>query len=167
MSVDVHQELATLETMTLRELQARYARLFGHPTRGRHRGSLIRRILWRLQALAEGDLSQRARRRADELANDADLRLHPPRITRDRPSVDPAGKRRPAGARRHRTALPGPGTVLTRVYKGGLVEVTVLADGIDYGGARFATLSAVAKHVTGSHWNGFHFFGLSTKGKQP
>ncbi len=34
MSVDVHQELARLETMTLRELQARYARLFGHPTRG-------------------------------------------------------------------------------------------------------------------------------------
>jgi hypothetical protein len=54
----------------------------------------------------------------------------------------------------------------TRLYKGRLLEVTVLADGFAYGGQRFATLSAVAKHVTGSHWNGFHFFGLTQKGKK-
>jgi hypothetical protein len=40
---------------------------------------LIKRIAWRLQALAEGDLSERARQRAKELANDADLRLSPPK----------------------------------------------------------------------------------------
>ena len=89
MPVDVYREMATLEAMTLPELRARYAEVCGQTTRGRNRQSLIRRIVWRLQALAEGDLSERARRRAEELANDADLRLHPPRKASRAPEVRP------------------------------------------------------------------------------
>ena len=157
MPVDVDREMAALERMTLAELRTRYAELFGEPTHSRHRRSLIRRIGWRLQALAEGDLSERARRRAEELANEADLRLSAPRPkTRPHPTPSASGG----------NGLPAPGTVLTRLYKGRLIEVTVLADGFAYGGQRFATLSAVAKQITGSHWNGFHFFGL-TKQNRP
>lgn len=53
-----------------------------------------------------------------------------------------------------------PGTVLARQYKGRTITVTVLEDGFEYAGEVFRTLSAVAKAVTGSHWNGYHFFGL-------
>ncbi len=152
--VDIKRESAALEALTVAQLQSRYAEVFGQLTRGRHRLSLIRRILWRLQALDQGDLSDRARRRAAALARDADLRLFPPQHAP-----------RPAPLAAADPRLPSPGTVLTRLYKGRLVEVTVLADGFAYDGERFATLSGVAKQVTGSHWNGFHFFGLTEKGE--
>ncbi len=161
MPVDVGREMTALETMTLAELRSRYAELFDETTRSRHRQSLIRRIVWRLQALAEGNLSERARRRAEELANDADLRLSAPKpLPPPSPSPLATGRSAPAG-----NGLPAPGTILTRLYKGRLLEVTVLADGFAYGGQRFATLSAVAKQITGSHWNGFHFFGLTKQGR--
>ena len=115
----------------------------------------MRRIVWRLQALAEGDLSERARHRAEELAHDADLRLSPP---------GPKALPHPIPAASAGNGLPAPGTILTRLYKGRMLEVTVLADGFAYAGERYATLSAVAKQITGSHWNGFHFFGLTQKG---
>ena len=96
-------ELAALRRLTPRELCARYAEAFGEQPSTKNRGWLLKRIAWRLQALAEGDLSQRARQRAAELANvDADLRNSPrpgpPAPTRLRPSLP----RR----RRHRRAHP-------------------------------------------------------------
>ena len=59
--------------------------------------------------------------------------------------------------------LPPPGSVLTRKYKGGSVQVKVLADGFEYAGQVYGSLSAVAKAVTGSHCNGFLFFRLTGK----
>jgi Protein of unknown function (DUF2924) len=56
--------------------------------------------------------------------------------------------------------LPPPGTVLTRPYKGQTLQVKVLAEGFEYEGRNFRSLSAVAKHITGSHCNGFLFFGM-------
>ncbi len=189
MSVNVERELVRLEMMSVSQLRGRYAELFGEPTRGRHRQSLIRRILWRLQAVDEGDLSQRARKRAAELANEADLRLEPPRRTGGQATVvngqadRPNSERRPEDARstgsadtadrqllcvgtgRGKTVLPAAGSVLTRPYKGRLIEVTVLEAGFDYQGEQFATLSGLAKRITGSHWNGWHFFGLTPREK--
>src|SRR5271165_4140708 len=79
MPLNVHQEVAALQRLGAKQLRARYAEVFGETTPAHNKTWLIRRIAWRLQALAEGDLSERARRRAEELANDADLRLNPPR----------------------------------------------------------------------------------------
>lgn len=67
MPLNVEKELAALEKLTAGPLQERYAEVFREQPRLRHRQWLIRRILWRLQANAEGDLSERARRRAEEL----------------------------------------------------------------------------------------------------
>ena len=162
MPVDVGLEMTALETMTLAELRSRYTELFDETTGSRHRQSLMRRIVWRLQALAEGDLSERGRRRAEELANDADLRLSAPKPkTLPHPIPSPSA----TGSMSAGNGLPAPGTILTRLYKGRLLEVTVLADGVTYSGQRFATLSAVAKQITGSHWNGFLFFGLTKQGR--
>ena len=67
--MNVGKEIAVLKHMTVAELRARYAEVFGEETRSRHRDYLVKRITWRLQSLAEGDLSERARARAAELAS--------------------------------------------------------------------------------------------------
>jgi hypothetical protein len=72
-------QLAELAEMKTGELAQRYLTLFGEPTRSRHRIYLVRKITWRIQELAEGGLSERVRRRAEELANDGDVRVTPPR----------------------------------------------------------------------------------------
>jgi len=77
--MNVGKEIAVLRHMTVAELRAKYAEVFGEETRSHHKDFLRKRIAWRLQALSEGDLSERARRRATELANDADLRIRTPR----------------------------------------------------------------------------------------
>ncbi len=75
MALNIAREVAAMQRTTVRELQRKYEEVFGEACRGSHKQSLIKRIAWRLQANEEGDLSERARRRAAELANDADLRM--------------------------------------------------------------------------------------------
>src|SRR5262249_27960025 len=156
---NISRELAALRRLSPRELRARYAEVFGEATAANNKAWLVKRIAWRLQALAEGDLSERARRRAAELANDAYLRTTPPRAAG-------AGARTPGEAKREERVLkfqaddrlPPPGTVITRKYKGEVLQVKVLADGFEHDGRVFPSLSAVARHVTGSHCNGYLFF---------
>src|SRR3979411_1261709 len=81
MDAHIAKEVAELPRLSFADLRARYAELFHEPTRVGNRPWLVRRIAWRLQALAEGALSDRPRQRAAEMANDADLRLLPPRTT--------------------------------------------------------------------------------------
>src|SRR2546421_6696168 len=71
--------ISALQRLTMHELRVRYAELFGETTSAKNRTWLLGRVAWRLQCLAEGDLSERARQRAAELANDADLRITTPR----------------------------------------------------------------------------------------
>src|SRR3982751_5087350 len=78
MAVDVAKELTALQRMGVAALREKYAAVFGEATTTGNRTWLLRRIAWRLQALAEGDLSERAKARAAELARDADLRVVPP-----------------------------------------------------------------------------------------
>src|SRR4051794_635355 len=138
--------LPELEGLTTKELRGRYAELFGEATPANNRVWLLRRIAWRLQARAEGGLSERARRRAAELADESGLRLNPPTLRRPaaRAIEAPAAGRPGAVDRR----LPPPGTVLCRGYKGREVRVRVLAAGVEYEGKTFPSLSAAAKAVT-------------------
>src|SRR5687767_9009550 len=89
MDLNVSKEVAALKRLSVGALQARYAEVFGETPRGNNKVWLVKRIIWRLQALAEGDLSDRARRRAAELANDADLRSTPPAA---KPAAPPADR---------------------------------------------------------------------------
>ena len=163
MNMNVAKELAALKQMTVGELRTKYAEVFGETTNAKHKQWLVRRIIWRQQALAEGDLSQRARQRAAELANDADLRTTIPKII---PVSAPAAK--PAATSVLQLAsdnrLPIPGSSITKRYKDRLLEVSVLGDGFEFDGEYYKTLSAVAKHISGSHCNGYHFFGLRRPG---
>jgi hypothetical protein len=163
MPQNIEQEIASLQAMTAAELRVRYAKVFGEPARTGHKVWLIKRIVWRLQALAEGDLSERARRRAAELANDADLRLYPPRSSQGVPSDKDSNPR----AERVDNRLPPAGRTLSRPYKGRMLHVRVLPKGFEFEGEMYHSLSAVAKAITGSHTNGYLFFRLLGKGDSP
>lgn len=161
MSNDIRKQIADLQKMTAKELRQRHKELFGEENRSSNRQYLFRRIAWRLQALAEGGLSERARLRAEELAREADIRQTPPPNLEMPPA--PANLATATGriefTRDQR--LPMPGTVLTRVFNGREYHVTVLPKGFEYDGEEYRSLSAVAHAITGSHWNGYHFFANS------
>jgi len=56
--------------------------------------------------------------------------------------------------------LPIPGTVISKVYKGTIIDVKALDKGFEYAGKVYRSLSAIARAVTGQHWNGYLFFCL-------
>ena len=164
MAMNVGKEITALKRMTVTELRKKHAAVFGEETRSRHKEYLVKRIVWRIQAQAEGDLSQRARKRAKELANDANLRTHAPRKNTD---DDGCGVTASASIRfEHDPRVPMPGAFITREYKGQAILVRVLPKGFEYEGEIYRTLSAVAKAATGTHWNGYHFFQLGKHRKQ-
>ncbi len=94
MGLNVGQLVSELRRMTVKELRRKYAEVHGEQTRSYHKEYLIRRIAWRTQALAEGGLPERARRRALEIADDADLRMRAPGLARAGGSAaaTPSGK---------------------------------------------------------------------------
>ena len=162
MHVNVAKELAVLKAMRVAKLRARYAQVFGEETRIGSKTLLVKRIIWGLQALAEGDLSERARLRAAELAQDANLRLLPAREKRaGSTSAQKNGKVNGA----IESPLPLPGTILTRWYKGQTLKVQVLRYGFEYDSQVYKSLSAVAKAITGSHTSGFLFFRRALAGR--
>ena len=150
--------------MTAYQLREKYLEVFGEESRSNHKEFLFKRIAWRLQALAEGDISERARQRAKKLANDADLRVRAPAgnfgFRRNRSDGSTFRRSLPLN---HDRRLPMPGAVLTRKYRDETIRVTVLDKGFEYEGEIYRSLSAVAKAVTGTQWNGFEFFGLRKK----
>lgn len=159
--MNVGKEIAVLKGMTVTELRSRYAVVFGEETRSRHKEFLWKRIAWRLQSQAEGDLSERARTRAAELAADADIRMTAPKTpAKAAPERTHVAELRISPDKR----VPMPGAVITREYKSRMVVVTVLPNGFEYEDKVYRSLSAVAKAVTGTHWNGYHFFNLVKDG---
>jgi hypothetical protein len=170
MPPDIATEINDLQTMTTSDLADRYEELHGQPCRTRHRAYLIRKIAWRIQANAEGDLSERARKRAAELADDADVRVMAPKtlICPPQPPDAPTVTRPVQAAHPDDPRLPAPGSAIVRQYKGKQIRVVVLegSRGFEYEGERYRTLSAVAKKVTGSHMNGFRFFRLQNGGSR-
>src|SRR3954468_6390868 len=127
MSMNIARELAALQRLTVPQLRARYAEIFGETTNANNRVWLVKKIAWRLQAEAEGGLSERARQRAAELANDADLRATPPPTMPPPPTPPqtmplPVPLETPASRPQADDRLPPHGTVLTRPYKGAVLQ---------------------------------------------
>jgi len=154
---NLSSQIEELRNMTSEPLRRRYGEVFGQPAPTTNPYHLRRRIAWRLQVLALGDLSEGAFRRAAEIAGAADLKGDLPLGSAER-------KQR---RKRLDQRLPAAGTELTRVYRDRTVVVTVLANGFEYEGQRYGSLSAVARAVTGTQWNGLVFFGLAKRGAAP
>jgi hypothetical protein len=152
-------EIEKLRRASLAALREKYREVFQEEARSRHREHLFRRIAWRVQALAEGDLSARARERSHQIARDADLRMVAPSdfftVGGERVQTT-RGNRREADSR-----LPLPGAWLSRKWKGRTILVEVLVKGFRYENRHYSSLSAIAVAVTGTRWNGLAFFGLT------
>lgn len=149
----LERQLVDLEKLTIAELVEKYRAVFGTDTRTRNRPYLVRKIGWRLQELAEGGLSERAKARLAELMANAPLRHVAPR----------GAKSKDVQEERRERQRPKPGTILRREYNGREYAVTVREADFEYRGKRYASLSRIAKEITGTHWNGWRFFNLTTR----
>ena len=156
MTTTINRELSDLKGMSVGELQTKYIEVFGEATTGRNKVWLQKRIAWRIQANQFGGLTDRAIERASQLANEADLRVTVPKEPTIAPKVKPVLRLSPQDDR-----LPPVGDFIVREYKGREHVVTILQQGFEYEGETYKTLSAVAKTITGQHWNGFRFFNLT------
>jgi hypothetical protein len=160
MDTAVLREIESLRRASMADLRKKHQEVFQEETRSKHREHLFRRVAWRLQAVAEGDLSERARGRAQQIAQDGDLRINAPRdfFTVAGERVQTTGDR---NRREQDRRLPLPGALLTRKWKGRTVLVEVLAKGFRYENRQYSSLSAIATAITGTRWNGLAFFGLT------
>ena len=147
MKFETKRKIAEIERMTVGQMRQQYAAVFGEQTRSGNRQWLFRRIAWRLQSLDEGRLSDRAIRRARELARDQDIRVIPPANLAMAPSdsVDVTLEVPDFIKNNRDPRLPFPGTVLSRKYKGQIYHVAILSNGFEFEGELYRTLSAIAR----------------------
>ena len=157
MGNSIAARIKALQKMSVPELKKRYRELCGKETSIANKGYLIKKIAWRIQELEYGGLSEQIKKRAMEIAQTMNL---PEKPSPDKPIQVKKKKRTIKIQNRIKSSrLPMPGTILTREYKGKLIQVAVLEDRyFEYEGGKYRSLSAVAKAVTGSHWNGYLFF---------
>ena len=133
--------LAALKAMSVNELKAEWQALYDAPAPNNSRNFLEGRLAYRIQELTYGGPDKQTRRLLDLLADEVEGTL-----TRKAQIADPRN--------------PVVGTKLIREWDGVAHTVTVLREGFDWDGRRYKSLSAVARAITGTRWNGYRFFGL-------
>lgn len=141
-------QLAALKEMTVGELKAKWVAIFAIPAPNNSRGYLELRLAYRIQELSFGGASRETRRMLDMLADEIDGKIARKAIITD-------------------CRNPVAGTRLLREWDGAEHTVTVMQEGFDWQGRKFKSLSAVARAITGTQWNGYHFFGLREAGRDP
>lgn len=154
----VEVDLSRLARMQPAELQRLHRKIFGAGTLSGNAEQARRRIAWHVQAERQGGLPDSARERALEIARGSGLRM---RARLARKEGRPLAHATVTGIiSDHDPRLPMPGSVIVKEYRGRTILVHVLDERFEYEGRRFDTLSAIAREITGTKWNGFVFFGL-------
>lgn len=137
----VEQEVAALGGLPLDALRKRWVQLFGAPPpKSLRREFLIKACAYQIQVKAFGGLSVATKRRLRAIAEGA----------RTGESVPISG-----------SLKIKPGTRLVRAWGGEVHTVTAVSRGFEYQGQRYRSLSAIAKAITGTSWNGRVFFGVN------
>jgi hypothetical protein len=137
----VEAEIARLGDLGLAELKTKWQDLYGRPApRFFRRKLLIRGLAHQMQVQVYGGLSEDVKRRVREIAAAAR------EGTFDAADLEPRIK---------------PGTKLIRTWQKATHEVVAIEDGFVWRGQRYTSLSAIAKTITGTSWNGWRFFGLN------
>src|SRR6267142_971353 len=133
-------EIGRLPALSLPELRNRWKALFGHPApKSLRRNFLARAVAYQMQVEVYGGLSAATKRWLREIVDavqndDANAALGSSRIK--------------------------PGTQMIRQWQNTIHTVTALAEGFEWNGCTYKSLSAVANAITGTNWNGFAFFGV-------
>ena len=147
MTTSILKQLTELDRLDFEALKERWRALFGAEPPGYNRVYLTKRLGFRIQELAHGGLSPAAREQAARILDDE--------------GYDELGRPGKAHANRKAADTIVAGTVLVREWGGEDHRVTMLTDGnLEYRGRRYKSLSAIARAITGTHWNGPRFFGL-------
>ena len=139
--------LAALQLMGVKELQTEWQTLYGAPAPNNSLGFLRGRLAYRIQELTYGGPDRETRRMLDLLADEVEGTL-----TRKKQISDPRN--------------PVVGTRLLREWNGIEHSITVLRDGFDWQGRKYKSLSAIARAITGTRWNGYRFFGLRERKRE-
>src|SRR5260370_26603274 len=158
----IREQIEGLRPMTVGQLKEKYLEAFGEASRSNHKQFLFRRIAWRIQANAWGGLSERARKRALEIANDADLRIRAPKNFL-KEELDASRTAETSDEPAQDSRLPIPGTMLVRRYRGKDIVVRVREDGFEYSGQVHRSLSSAVRAAPGTPWDGFSVFALGSK----
>ena len=137
----VAARIAALRTASLADLRTEWRALFGAEAPVNSRDYLRDRLAYRIQELAFGGLKPATVKRLEAMGE----RLDGGDITTRRIRAD---------------LKPIAGTRLIREWQGVEHTVTVMKDGFDWQGRKFKSLSAVARAITSTQWNGYRFFGL-------
>lgn len=145
MTEPILAQLATLKSAPVAELKAKWRDLFDREPPPYNRRLLESRLAYRIQELAYGGLSSETVERLEALAEELEGKL---------------------SRRRRVENLPIAGTRLIREWKGVEHTVTVRENDFEYQGRPYKSLSAIARSITGTRWNGHIFFGLkNTRGR--
>ncbi len=150
----------TFDDQSIADLREEFCRILGYSTTSRSRTFLIRKILWGRQMQKEGDICETAKKRALEIADERDLHFRTRRAKRKGQSSASKTSKFPVG---RDSRLPIPGAILSRSYQGKEIQVLVLEQGFEFDGKRYPSLSAIARQITGTRWNGYGFFNLTSK----
>jgi hypothetical protein len=144
MTETILARIAALKTTLTPDLKTQWRELFDSEPPPYNRRFLESRLAYRIQELAYGGLKPETRKRLEVLGEQfADRNITSRRIRHD--------------------AMPIAGTRLLREYQGVEHTVTVLADGYEWQGRPYRSLSAIARAITGTRWNGLVFFGLKSQ----
>ena len=133
--------LRALEELDYDALRAEWRRLYrAHPPKRVSRGLLMLGVAWKVQERAYGGLGAATKRRLADLAKTVE---------------------RNGDVTRNRVARLKPGARFVREWRGETHTVIVLEDGFEWKGTQWRSLSAIARKITGVHWSGPRFFGLT------
>ncbi len=159
MSNSILHEIRRIQQLSVNELQVEWARLYdGEACRSRNRPYLVQRLCWRLQERRLGGLNDAAKRRLEQLGQAEFQRARTPNVGLDVAAPAPVETSR----RVRDPRMPVVGSVITKMYKGRELRIVVREGGFEFEGSVFASLSALAREITGStHINGKLFFGLT------
>ncbi len=152
MTKEISLQIEELKKASAKELLTRYKMLYGEDATGTHKTYLWRKVAYKLQEQEHGSLSAKARDKLKALIEEFD----PINNKALRPDTSMVSQQVSTKDKR----LPIPGTVITKEYKGTNYQVKTLEKGFEYNGKIYKTLSAIAKEITGAHWNGYLFFNL-------
>lgn len=143
-------EVARLGDLDLHELRVTWRKVLRKQAPAHLSRFLLHRVLaYRIQANAYGDLDRETIRFLDRIAKQRANGNKSPV-----PSIEDG-----------RAGRLKPGTVLVREHEGSHHRVTVVQDGFAWNGTTYDSLSAVARTITGTNWNGPRFFGLRDRAK--
>ncbi|MBR1982679.1 MAG: DUF2924 domain-containing protein [Akkermansia sp.] len=160
---EAEARIAALQEKSVKELRREWILLFGNmPYATRNRQFLIKRLTWRINTIINGGISERAMRRARDIADETLIRLRPKKFNVKPMEIIDTSFPEENTANSPACNLPV-GTVIRRNFKGKVHEVTVIGKNMfAYEGVKYDNLTSIAWKICGYRKSGNYFFNLPT-----